>query len=175
MPIDRIHHDSLTAASERQSPQRSFGAATGGLLVAIDDQSESRGVLSVTELLARRERANAHLVGVAAVSELPDTLTMDEREALREHQRVRLRNRTKRRLQNTIGRGVYWSTDAALGALPEILADPSRSSTTAADRARAESGRGIEAAQRCRSHHESRKRGRRARACPRASPPGAAV
>lgn len=123
MSIDRIHHDSLIPASERLSPQTSPGVATGGLLVAIDDRSESRGVLSVAELLARRERANAHLVGTAALSALPETLTIDEREALREHQRARLRDRTKQRLHNTIGRGVYWSTDAALGALPEILAD----------------------------------------------------
>ena len=125
MSIDRIHDERRTPTADRLSPQRPSGAATGGLLVAIDDQSDSLGVFSVAELLARRERANAHLVGVAAMpqADLPARLTIDEREALLEHQRDRLRKRTKRRLHNAVGRAVYWSTDAALGALPEILAE----------------------------------------------------
>jgi nucleotide-binding universal stress UspA family protein len=103
---------------------------TDAMLVAIRETNGIHGVLNVAELLARRDRINAHLIGVAERRKpANDRLTTAEREAVHENTRRRLRALTKRRLHQTLGRAVYWSTDAALGSLTSVLAHETRRRT----------------------------------------------
>src|SRR2546430_12511803 len=98
---------------------------TEELLVAIEATGDERGVLSIAELLARRDRINAHLVGV---DEPTDTTGVTPQEAADIHagRQSRLLNRTRQLLQRAVGRGDYWTTDAALGSLVTVLTDEVR-------------------------------------------------
>jgi nucleotide-binding universal stress UspA family protein len=126
MPTHRRAAQTAAASHAR----RSLNKQADGLLVAVRETDGIHGVLHVAELLARRERINAHLVGVAERPKPSHAgLSRDEREVIQENERHRLRVRMKRRLHQTIGRTVYWSTDAALGTLATVLAAETRRRT----------------------------------------------
>jgi nucleotide-binding universal stress UspA family protein len=103
---------------------------TEELLVAIEGPHDARGVLSVAELLARRDRINAHLVGVDNPSSRAAALTSEDRADLREGQQRRLLNRTRQLLHRVVGRAAFWTTDVALGELVTVVADESRKGDT---------------------------------------------
>jgi nucleotide-binding universal stress UspA family protein len=98
---------------------------TEELLVVIEATGNERGVLSVAELLARRDRINAHLVGVDEPSDATG-LTPQESADIHAGRQRRLLNRTRQLLHRAVGRGAYWSTDAALGRLVTVLSDEAR-------------------------------------------------
>ena len=123
-------HRRSAHTAEASQVRPSLNSQADGLLVAVRETDRVHGVLHVAELLARRERINAHLVGVAERQKpLHPALAKDERDVIQENERHRLRVRMKRRLHQTIGRTVYWSTDAALGSLATVLAGEARRRT----------------------------------------------
>jgi nucleotide-binding universal stress UspA family protein len=123
-------HRRSAHTAEASQVRPSLNSQADGLLVAVRETDRVHGVLHVAELLARRERINAHLVGVAERQKpLHPALAKDERDVIQENERHRLRVRMKRRLHQTIGRTVYWSTDAALGSLATVLAGEARHRT----------------------------------------------
>jgi len=123
MSTKRTHERRLTHAPALPNARPALHGVTNALLVAIEETNDNRGVLSVAELLARRARINAHLIAVAEPkSGAVDRLPREDLEAIHENQLHRLRSRTKRRLHQTIGRGMWWSTSAAIGTLATALA-----------------------------------------------------
>lgn len=98
---------------------------TGGLLVVVEGSGDERGVLDVAELLARRDRINAHLIGVEMPA--PDAAPTSEACAdIRAAQQRRLLSRTRQVLHGAVGRGTFWSTAAALGELVDVVAEETR-------------------------------------------------
>ena len=127
MPTQRKHRRGLAPLADTPLKRTPVNEKADALLVAIRDANGIHGVLNVAELLARHERMNAHLIGVAERHKpLKTRVTDEERERLHEHDRHRLRARTKRRLHQTLGRAVYWSTDAAVGNLSTVLSQETR-------------------------------------------------
>lgn len=102
---------------------------TDELLVAIEDIGSERGVLSIAELLARRDRINVHLIGVDN-PRVDATLTPRDRADLRAVQQNRLLGRTHQLLHRAVGRGAFWTTDAALGTVARVLAKEARKGQT---------------------------------------------
>ncbi len=102
---------------------------TEELLVVIEATGDERGVLSIAELLARRDRINAHLVGVDEPSDATG-ITPQESVDLHAGRQSRLLSRTRQLLHRAVGRGAYWSTDAALGKLVAVLATEARKGIT---------------------------------------------
>lgn len=103
---------------------------SGELLVVSEGTGEERGVLSVAELLARRDRINAHLLGVDNASPHTSALTSEDSADLRAAQERRLLTRTRQLLHRTVGRGAYWSTDATLGELVSVVSNEVRTGHT---------------------------------------------
>lgn len=99
---------------------------TEELLVVIEATGDERGVLSIAELLARRDRINAHLVGVDEAHSDARELSQQESADIHAGRQSRLLNRTRQLLHRAVGRGAYWSTDAALGKLVTVLSDEAR-------------------------------------------------
>jgi|GEM_PF-4833918 nucleotide-binding universal stress UspA family protein len=120
----QLHHRpsrSLDLLSDR----RSLGAGQG-LLVAVENTGLERGVLSVAELLARRDQINVHLIGVSNPVTRSRAVTTEERADLTEARLRRVHQTTRQLLHTTVGRGAYWSIDAALGTLPTVMAEEAR-------------------------------------------------
>ena len=114
----------------QDTPRAMPAEPTQELLVAIEGTGSERGVLSIAELLSRRERVNAHLVGVDNPSSGTSALTPQERSDILAAQHSRLLARIRRVLHHVVGRGAYWSVDAALGTPLEVLADETRKGHT---------------------------------------------
>lgn len=100
------------------------------LLVVADGTANERGVLSIAELLSRRDRINAHLLGVQNPAREAPALEPDERADIRAAQQSRLLARTRQLLHGTVGRGAFWSTDAAFGELEAVVAEQVRTGHT---------------------------------------------
>ena len=104
--------------------------ATGELLVVTEATGEERGMLSVAELLARRDRINAHLIGVDRSSTDAAALTPEAAADLHAAEQRRLLTRTREELNRTVGLGAYWSTDAALGDVVTVVSEQVRKGHT---------------------------------------------
>lgn len=100
------------------------------LLVAIEATGDERGVLSIGELLSRRDRINAHLIGVDNLPPHAAALTPQDRTDIRAAEQNRLQSRTRQLLHHTVGRGAFWTTDVALGELVTVISDEARKGYT---------------------------------------------
>ena len=103
---------------------------TGELLVVTEATGEERGMLSVAELLARRDRINAHLIGVDRSSTDGAALTPETVADLHAAEQRRLLARTRDELTRAVGRGAYWSIDAALGDVVTVVSEEVRKGHT---------------------------------------------
>ena len=118
----RQRHHHLSRPLDLLSDRRSLGAGNG-LLVAVENTGLERGVLSVAELLARRDQINVHLIGVSNPVTRSRAVTSEERADLTEAKLRRVHQTTRQLLHTTVGRGAYWSIAAALGTLPTAMAE----------------------------------------------------
>src|SRR5690242_17511638 len=103
---------------------------TEELLVVLDGTADERGVLSVAELLVRRDRIKASLLGVDNAPGEAPALDPQTRADIRAAQERRLLTRTRQLLHGTVGRGAFWSTDAAFGELETVVAEQVRTGHT---------------------------------------------
>jgi nucleotide-binding universal stress UspA family protein len=91
--------------------------------VGVDDTSPAGGALHIADLLARRDRVNAHLLGVIPPMAFPLALVLPvEYESVEETRRQQLLARIRQQLSQTIGVAAYWSTEAAVGHPATALA-----------------------------------------------------
>lgn len=103
---------------------------TGELLVVTEATGEERGMLSVAELLARRDRINAHLIGVDRSTTDVAAPTPEAVSDLHSAEQRRLLTRTREELNRAVGRGAYWSIDAALGDVVTVVSEEVRKGHT---------------------------------------------
>lgn len=102
-----------SSARRPASAPRSLG---GPILVAVDDPDAAEGALHVADLVARRDRVNAHLLGVAPPLALPTALALPvDHETLDGARRQQLQARLRAVLSRTLGLAAYWSTEALVG------------------------------------------------------------
>src|SRR5688572_4583751 len=98
MPHTTPDADLLEAAGAggAAAPQRTH---TGPLLIGGEDADYMRGALHVAELLARRDRVNAHVLGVVRPLEFPVPLLVEvDHEALENGRRRQYFDRIRQRL-----------------------------------------------------------------------------
>jgi nucleotide-binding universal stress UspA family protein len=113
-----------TEAAEGAPPQRTH---TGPLLVAGEDADHARGVLHIAELLARRDRVNAHVLGVVQPLAFPASLFADlDREALEEGRRRMHLERMRQRLHQATGLAAFFTAEAVTGSVAPTLARAAR-------------------------------------------------
>ena len=106
---------------DRRSPR------TGnGVLVAVENTGLEQGAMSVADLLARRDQITAHLVVISDSVNARHRLTPQERTDLTEGKLRRLQRSARQLLHNAVGRGGYWTVDAALGTVPRVLAEEAK-------------------------------------------------
>lgn len=100
---------------------------TGPLLVAGEDADYTRGVLQLAEALARRDRVNAHVLGVVRQLAFPASLFADlDREALEEGRRRMHLERVRQRLHQATGLAAFFTVDAVTGSPAPTLARAAR-------------------------------------------------
>ncbi len=95
----------------------------GPLLIAGQDAEYMRGALRVAEILARRDRVNAHVLGAVPALALPQLLLLNlDHEALEDGRRRQYLARLRRRLHQTTGRSAQFSVEAIAGSPAVALA-----------------------------------------------------
>lgn len=100
---------------------------TGPLLVAGEDAEHTRGALQIAELLARRDRINAHVLGVIRPLTLPGNLLSDaDREALEDGRRRTHTNLVRQRVHQAAGIAPFFSVEAQTGTPAMMLAGAAR-------------------------------------------------
>lgn len=98
-------------------------ALIGPILVAAEDASPIDGALHVAQLLARRDRVNAHLVTVVRPLALPTSLfAPGDRDAWEELRRQQQLTTVRQRLHETIGRTAHFSVSAESGSPAPVIA-----------------------------------------------------
>jgi nucleotide-binding universal stress UspA family protein len=100
---------------------------TGPLLVAGRDDESTRGALRIAEILARRDRVNAHVLSV--VPPLPYTASLLEGidpAAIENARRSEQLARVRRRVHQTVGRSAHFSTGAEVGSPASAIARSAR-------------------------------------------------
>jgi nucleotide-binding universal stress UspA family protein len=106
------------------TPRRTY---TGPLLIAGEDADYTRGALHVAELLARRDRVNAHVIGVVRPLTFPVSLLSDaDGEALEEGRRQMHLDRVRQRLHQATGLAAYFTVEAITGSPAAVLAGAAR-------------------------------------------------
>lgn len=121
---------STVAELRAQSPLRASPARrllTGPLLVAGRDDESTRGALRIAEILARRDRVNAHVLSV--VPPLPYTASLVEgidAAAIENARRIEQLGRVRRRVHQTVGRSAHFSTSAEVGSPASVIAHAAR-------------------------------------------------
>ena len=106
--------DLLGVATTRAGPEKV--TRIGPIVVACESDYLSPGALRFAELLARRERVNAHAVATVPPVDPPrSALGRDDAEALRAGRLSRRRHQLRRLLHRTVGRGAFFSTGVAVG------------------------------------------------------------
>ena len=89
---------------------------TGPLLIAGEDADFTRGALHVAELLARRDRVNAHVLGVVRPLTFPSTLLDEIDIATLEASRCQTHlNRVRQRVHQAAGLAAYFTVGAVTG------------------------------------------------------------
>jgi nucleotide-binding universal stress UspA family protein len=105
-------------------PRRSL---VGPLLIAGQDAEYMRGALCVAEILARRDRVNAHVLGAVPPLALPRLLLVNlDHEALEDGRRERHLDRLRRRLHQVTGISTHFSVEAITGSPAVELARAAR-------------------------------------------------
>jgi nucleotide-binding universal stress UspA family protein len=111
-------------AVDAAPPQRTH---TGLLLIAGEDADYTRGALHVAELLARRDRVNAHVVGVVRPLALPPPLLVEvDHEALENGRRRQHFDRIRQRLHQATGLAPYFTVETVTGSPASVLARAAR-------------------------------------------------
>jgi nucleotide-binding universal stress UspA family protein len=107
-----------------ESPRRTH---TGPLLIAGEDADHVRGVLHIAELLARRDRVNAQVLGVVHSLGFPATLFAEaDREALEEGRRQTYLESLRQRLHQTTGTAPFFTLEVVTGSAAPTLARVAR-------------------------------------------------
>ncbi|MGQ0713700.1 MAG: universal stress protein [Gemmatimonadaceae bacterium] len=110
----------ITELESGALPQRTH---TGPLLIAGEDADHAIGVFHVAELLARRDRVNAHVLGVLRPLTIPAALlTSVPRDALEEGRRRLYLGSVRQRLHQATGRAVFFSVEIVTGNPASTLA-----------------------------------------------------
>lgn len=130
MNTHREHRRGRPRALDLLQPGMAPHDPTGELLVVSEGTGEERGMLSVAELLARRDRINAHLIGVDRSSTDVAALMPEAAADLHAAEQRRLLARTREELHRAVGRGAYWSTDATLGDVMTVVSEEVRKGHT---------------------------------------------
>jgi nucleotide-binding universal stress UspA family protein len=121
LDADRVE---ANAGVDAPPPQRTH---TGPLLIAGEDAEYTRGAMHVAELLARRDRVNAHVLGVVRPLAFPASLLSEiDREALEEGRRRTHLDRVRQRLHQATGLAAYFTVDAVSGSPAVQLARAAR-------------------------------------------------
>ncbi|HEU4566039.1 MAG TPA: universal stress protein [Gemmatimonadaceae bacterium] len=99
----------------------------GPLLIAGDDADASYGALTLGELLARRDRVNAHVLGAVRPVRSPvwSTVRVDP-EALEAGRRGAFLERLRRRVHQAVGQSGFFSVDVVTGNPAWALAAEAR-------------------------------------------------
>ena len=117
-------HLETSAGVDETAPQRTH---TGPLLVAGEDADYTRGALHVAELLARRDRVNAHVLGVVRPLTFALSLLGEiDAESLEEGRRQPHLNRVRQRLHQATGLAAYFTVEAVTGSPASELARAAR-------------------------------------------------
>ena len=99
----------------------------GPLIVVGDEGHAASGALHVAELLARRDRVNAQVIGFVRPVGAPVWAAVDvDPSALEDGRRRQHRERLRRRLHRTIGRGAHFSIEVVTGSPAPLLAAAAR-------------------------------------------------
>ena len=99
----------------------------GPILVAGEETSPIDGALHVAQLLARRDRVNAHVLTVVRPLALPASLfAAIDREEWEEGRRQRQLSTVRQRLYETVGRTAYFSVSAESGSPAPVIARVAR-------------------------------------------------
>lgn len=107
-------------ATAHAAPSR---VLTGSLLIAGRDDDSVCGALRIAELLARRDRVNAHVLALAPA--LPFTaslLTRVDSTTLEEAKRQEYLARVRHHIHATVGRSAHFSLSAASGSPSQAVA-----------------------------------------------------
>jgi nucleotide-binding universal stress UspA family protein len=116
--------DRLANVERRRASGRSLG---GPLLVALEERHPADGALHLAQLLARRDRVNAHLLAIVRPLAFPPALVAaDDLEAIEGGRLQQARDRAREALHRTHGVATYWSTEAVLGGAGPALARVAR-------------------------------------------------
>ena len=104
------------AAWSPSRPAASHRTRTGPLVVVSGRAGVARGALHVAELLARRDRVNAHVVSLLRPVEVPRwALDATDAGALQEGVRRQRRGRLRQEVHATVGRSALFSTEVLVG------------------------------------------------------------
>lgn len=108
-------HDMRPETLHRSRRARTVG---GPLLVVGREEDTLSGALRVAELLARRDRVNAHVLSlVQPLSYTASRLASADAAVLEEGNRQRQNIRMRQHVYETVGRSMYFSTGAAIASL----------------------------------------------------------
>jgi nucleotide-binding universal stress UspA family protein len=116
--------DRLANIERRRASGRSLA---GPLLVALEERHPADGALHLAQLLARRDRVNAHLLAIVPSLAFPPALVAaDDMEAIEQGRLQQARDRARQALHRSHGVATYWSTEAVLGGSAPALARVAR-------------------------------------------------
>lgn len=121
----------LAPSLMRRSPAAAAGRharrrrpRVGPLVVVGGQGSLAPGALHVAELLARRDRVNAHVVGLMRPVDVPGWLLAgDDAGALEDGLRRQRRAHLRRQVHAAVGRSVFFSTEVLVGRSLQTLRD----------------------------------------------------
>lgn len=118
--LDFAHAFEWRTLLENGPPERTLA---GPLLVAGHDAEYIGGALRIAEVLARRDRVNAHVLGAVPPLALPQLLLLNvDHEALEDGRQRQLLERLRQRLHRTTGRAAQFSVEAVGGSSAITLA-----------------------------------------------------
>lgn len=102
-------------------------ALVGSLLVAGEDASPIDGALRLAQLLARRDRVNAHVLTVVRPLPLPGALfAAIDRDAWDEVRRQQQLSSVRQRLHQTVGQTTHFSVSVETGSPARVIARVAR-------------------------------------------------
>jgi hypothetical protein len=100
------------------------GALRGPLLVAGSTDESVSGALHLAELLTRRDRVAAHVLGVVSPIGFPVRAFVEvDREPLEEGRRRQHLERVRRRVHQTVGQSGQYTVHTVTGSPASALAD----------------------------------------------------
>jgi nucleotide-binding universal stress UspA family protein len=120
----RTEHASMISSSTRPDlGALASRALEGGVLIAGDDGEWLSGALCLGELIARRDRVNAHVVGVVRAVGAPFWKFIGiDAEALETGRRVTYLERLRQRVYQAVGQSALFSVDVITGSPAPALA-----------------------------------------------------